>query len=89
METCATENGGEYSACGTEVALQGVEESLFENGNEFVEEATKMGAKTYKFGIKNENTEDTFFIERGATGKLVYECTGTGGGCPSSGKWTS
>jgi type IV pilus assembly protein PilA len=89
METCATEHGGEYTACGTEAALKGVEASLFENGNTFVAEPLKMGAKTYKFGIKNGTTEDTFFIERTSTGKLEYKCSGTGGGCPSNGEWTN
>jgi type IV pilus assembly protein PilA len=89
LETCATEHGGEYTECGTEAALQGVEESLFENGNILVEEPTKMGASTYKFGIENEGTGDTFFIERTETGKLEFTCTGAGGGCPSNGEWTS
>ncbi len=89
METCATEHNGEYTECGTEAALQGVEASLFENGNTLIEEPTKMGKKTYKFGLKNGTTEDTFFIEREESGKLIYECTGSGGGCPSNGEWTS
>jgi type IV pilus assembly protein PilA len=89
METCATENNGEYTECGTEAALQGVEESLFTNENAFVEVPAAMGAKSYKFGVENEGTGDIFFIEREDTGTLVFKCEGEGGGCPANEEWTS
>ncbi len=79
METCGTEHGGEYDLC-TTTTLKNIEETLGENGNKLTVAEGK--GKTWKITIENETTEDTFSIERESGGKLVFPCTGTGGGCP-------
>jgi type IV pilus assembly protein PilA len=79
METCSTENGGSYVGC-EEAKLKAIEPSLGENGNELV--AAEGGVKTYKVSVKNESTNDIFTIERETSGKLLYPCSGEGGGCP-------
>jgi type IV pilus assembly protein PilA len=85
METCATEHNGSYESCDSLAELQKVEESLGENGNEI---SVPLAEPTeYKITVTNENTEDAFSIEREPSGKLVYECTGSGGGCPENGFW--
>ncbi len=89
METCGTENNGSYAECNA-AALEGIEKTLGKNGSkltkaEGVEEETGEG---YAIAIENEQTKDTFEIQRDGEGVVTFPCEGTGGGCPSSGFWS-
>lgn len=80
METCGTENNGNYSTC-TKAALIGIEPTL--TGTPTLEETT-VNENTYTLTIAAQNSGDTFSIKREASGVVTYPCTGTGGGCPGA-----
>jgi type IV pilus assembly protein PilA len=86
METWSTENGGSY-ANGTQAKLKEIEPTL--NSATFVEETT-VGAKTYKINIQGAQATQHFWVERLATGAIVYGCVAVStGGCPSTGNWAN
>lgn len=88
METCSTENGGEYNATAcTQAKLEEIEPSLesatFPTGG-----VTATGTG---YTITTEGTEGhTFSVVRNA-GNLSFTCTPTtgGGGCPAGGDWSN
>jgi type IV pilus assembly protein PilA len=87
METCATENNGEYTICG-KPQLETIEPTL--KGAPFT--PSGQGAKTYKITVTSNPTSQTFSIERLVTGELTYPCTEPAvGGCPkvgAAGDWS-
>ena len=86
IETCATENSGEYTTC-TASKLEAIEPTL--TGAPFALSA--LAASTYKITVTSVPTTQTFSIEREASGQLKYPCTVKAkGGCPevaSAGNW--
>jgi prepilin-type N-terminal cleavage/methylation domain-containing protein len=86
METCGTEHNGEYGAC-TKVILEGIEPTLGENGST-LEETTHLAGE-WEVTVKDTSTSNTFSIKRESSGKLVFPCTGTGGGCPAQAQGAS
>jgi type IV pilus assembly protein PilA len=87
METCSTENNGEYGSCEI-TALKNIEKTLGANGNE-VTVTSGLGKEAYEVNVKDGSTSNVFSIKRLATGKVYFPCTAKGnGGCPSSGFWS-
>lgn len=93
METCSTENGGEYAEACDEGRLIEIEPSL--NSATFT--AVTPNAAGDGYTITTEGTAGhTFTIKReggGAeetAGKLVFSCAPEGeGGCPTGGDWSN
>ncbi len=86
METCATENSGQYTNCGAS-QLEAIEPTL--TGAPMT--ITKA-ASTYTITIASVPTSQTFSIKREETGALKYPCTEPAkGGCPkvgTEGNWS-
>jgi type IV pilus assembly protein PilA len=85
IETCGTENSGEYTLC-EEEKIEGIEPTL--TGQEVT--VSGQGAKTYKLSVNGSSGE--FNIERLESGALVYGCENPGeGGCSAgeggAGEW--
>jgi type IV pilus assembly protein PilA len=79
METCATDNNGEYSAtkCGL-TQLQTIEPTIPTTGTT-VEPNVPVGG----FTVTVQGTGGTFSIKRLASGAMEYPCSAGGkGGCP-------
>jgi type IV pilus assembly protein PilA len=91
METCGTENNGEYTECKVE-RLEEIEKTLGQNGNTVT--APSHLASSYKVTVEDGSTHNAFSIARSATGKLAFECENPvtkkkgEGGCPASGIWS-
>jgi type IV pilus assembly protein PilA len=80
METCATENSGEYSACKVTV-LEAIEPTL--KGQSV---SVAVAAKEYT--VTTPGSSGTFSIKRSTTGELSYTCSKPKtGGCPANGNW--
>jgi type IV pilus assembly protein PilA len=80
IETCATENSGEYTSC-TNAKLETIEPTLTGSGFTIVGTPT---ANTYEIKVTSKPTTQTFSIARASTGVLTYPCTVAGtGGCPT------
>jgi type IV pilus assembly protein PilA len=85
METCSTENSGEYTLC-TAAALEKIEPTL--KGVTFEIVAAGTGAKKYDILVKSKPTTQTFSVIRNEEGVLSFPCTvKETGGCPSTEKW--
>jgi type IV pilus assembly protein PilA len=79
METCATENSGEYTNC-TKAKLEAIEPTL--TGAPFALTPVPT-ANTYTITVTSTPATQTFSIEREASGQLKYPCTVKAkGGCP-------
>jgi type IV pilus assembly protein PilA len=78
METCATENQGEYSNCG-KLKLEEIEPTL--TGEPTLTIPTPGVGVSYEVTITAPSTNDTFSIIRKTDGTEEFPCTGTGGGC--------
>src|ERR1700759_3251869 len=77
METCSTENGGEYKNC-NEAKLEGIEPTLKGAG---VTVEGNTGGKEYT--VKVTGSSGWFKIVRASNGELSYPCQKGGtGGCP-------
>jgi type IV pilus assembly protein PilA len=75
METCSTENSGEYKNC-TIAKLEGIEPTLKGAGVE-VEKAEPK-----EYILKAAGSSGWFKIKRATTGELTYPCQeGSKGGC--------
>ncbi|HEV7483492.1 MAG TPA: type II secretion system protein [Solirubrobacterales bacterium] len=87
METCATENSGEYTLC-TKAKLEAIEPTL--KGAPF-ELNPAPSATGYTVIVTSVPSTQTFSIERKTTGELAYPCTVKAkGGCPevgATGNW--
>ena len=86
METCSTDNSGEYTNCDEE-ALEGIEPTL--TGAEF---SVTVAANEYT--IQTEGSSGWFKIVRSSVGALSYPCQNGGvGGCPGEtgeeGDWSN
>jgi type IV pilus assembly protein PilA len=86
METCATDNSGEYSNC-EEEKLDTIEPTL--NGAPVTVETT---ADSYEISVEGDS--GWFAIDRSETGELTYPCQNGGvGGCPGEtgeeGDWSN
>jgi type IV pilus assembly protein PilA len=79
METCATDNNGEYSAtkCGL-TQLQAIEPTIPSTGV-----TPTAGTPAGGYTIVVQGTSGTFTIRREANGSMAYPCSAGGkGGCP-------
>jgi type IV pilus assembly protein PilA len=85
METCGTDNGGEYSATNcTLAAMHKIESSIPEEAGEGVE-VTGEGTG-YKIAV-TATSGNKFEIKNNA-GVMEFKCeTGGNGGCPTGGDW--
>jgi type IV pilus assembly protein PilA len=88
METCSTENNGEYKNC-TKEKLEGIEPTL--TGAGVTVEGT-TGGKEYT--LKVTGSSGWFEIVRASTGALTYPCqNGAKGGCSGksgeAGSWAN
>jgi type IV pilus assembly protein PilA len=95
MESCATDNGGDYTNCNL-AALRLIEPTIvaYAAGPPIVaglSAVTPNGTTGYTVTAKS-STGNTFSVVRDATGQ-TFSCTVTGGkpnaGCPSSLNWKS
>jgi type IV pilus assembly protein PilA len=86
METCATENNGEYTSCSVS-KLEAIEPTL--TGAPVG--VSGLAPTTYKITVTSNPASQTFSIERKTTGELAYPCTTKAkGGCPevgATGNW--
>jgi type IV pilus assembly protein PilA len=79
IETCATDNNGSYSNCGTAAILQGYEATIQTaagNGNAWLS-AVAVTPTTYTV-TTTSTTLDTYSIARSGTGALTRSCTNSG-----------
>jgi type IV pilus assembly protein PilA len=88
METCATENSGEYDTtnCGL-AGLHAIENTIPETSTEWtVTPGTPAGG--YTITVEGSGGH-TFTVERDENGALTYTCepTAGAGGCPPGGDW--
>jgi type IV pilus assembly protein PilA len=86
METCSTDNSGEYTNC-DEGALEAIEPTL--NGAAF-----EVTVAADEYTIQTEGSSGWFQIVRSNTGSLTYPCEEGGvGGCPGEtgeeGDWSN
>jgi type IV pilus assembly protein PilA len=88
METCATENGNDYTPC-TQAELHKVEPVIPAAAGGYTIEPDKSEVGGYTIKSKaSGGLENVFTLERKADGSLLYTCTTGGkGGCPTGGKW--
>jgi type IV pilus assembly protein PilA len=87
METCATDNNGNYTTC-TKAELEKYEPSLKTNGaKEAAISTVTPGTNTYTIVAKS-TSEDTYTITRGTEGEITRSCSQVAGskGCPT-GSW--
>jgi type IV pilus assembly protein PilA len=89
-ETLATDNNGSYAEVTIE-RLKNVEPSLNDKSSTELVKAEGT-ATTFAVETKNNNTKDTFKIERNAEGVVSRTCAvpekvTQRNGCPESGKW--
>jgi type IV pilus assembly protein PilA len=85
METCATENSGEYTNC-TKTALEAIEPTL-KSATLTVPAAT---SNSYKITVTSSPSTQTFSVERESTGQVKFPCEKEKvGGCPSGKSWAS
>ena len=85
METCSTENSGEYTLC-TKAKLEEIEPTL--QSTTF--EVNEAAAKKYKITVKSSPTSQTFSVTREESGKVVFPCTTEKvGGCPAGASWAN
>ncbi len=87
METCATENNGEYTSC-TISKLEAIEPTLTGAPVTLAETST---ANSYNIKVTSNPTSQWFEIKRASTGQLTYPCeVKAKGGCPEvsgAGSW--
>jgi type IV pilus assembly protein PilA len=84
METCGTENNGEYGTC-VITKLEAIEPTL--TGQSVTATVSTTTPKEYTVS-KVGSSSDTFSIKRLSTGALEYTCTkASTGGCPSNKNW--
>ena len=85
METCATENNGEYSEANcTQKRLHEIEPTIPETGTFTVVKGEKTG---YTLTAEGSSATQLFTIKNTA-GALTFTCVAKGkGGCPASGNW--
>jgi type IV pilus assembly protein PilA len=96
METCATENStGSYVGC-TATALKAIEPTLPSTTAVTGKESlvvVSVAATAYNIKVTAATTENTFSVERTATGETKFPCksksTTNLGGCPSNEIWSS
>jgi prepilin-type N-terminal cleavage/methylation domain-containing protein len=85
METCSTENEGNYTNC-EKAQLLKLEPAL-KNITTFSAESKESGAG-YTIAVTAESSKDKFEIKRKATGVIEYPCSPkAAGGCPASKSW--
>ena len=85
METCATDNNGNYTSC-TKAELEKYEPSLKTNAaKEAAITTVTPGSNTYTI-VAESTSKDTFTITRGAEGEITRSCTQVTGskGCPTN-----
>jgi type IV pilus assembly protein PilA len=83
IETCATENGGEYTNCSPE-ALKKIEPTLASASIE----VPKKTADEYELVSKAPSSGNAYTVTN-VKGALTFTCTVKGdGGCPSTGDWS-
>jgi type IV pilus assembly protein PilA len=91
METCATDNNGDYTSC-DKATLVKIEPTLADqNGAPTLSAVTPNGTTGYTLTSTANTTGDTFTITD-ASGSVARTChAGSGGGepggCPSGGTW--
>ena len=86
METCATDNNGEYSAANCKQAnLHKIETTIPEAAGGIT--VTPVGTG-YTLTVENSLNKNTFTIKN-AAGVMTYPCTKEEtGGCPKGGDWS-
>jgi type IV pilus assembly protein PilA len=88
METCGTENNGEYGSCDVG-ALENIEKTINQNGNVVTVNETITNPNEYELTVEDGSTNNTFSVKRTESGAVYFPCTvGGEGGCPSSEYWT-
>jgi type IV pilus assembly protein PilA len=86
METCSTDNNGEYSetAC-LQANLHNIETTIPASGGGITVAPEKTG---YTLTVTNPLNSNSFTIKN-AAGVMTYPCTTGGkGGCPTGGDWS-
>ena len=92
METIATDNNGSYASVKLPTDLHAVEASIPTeelNGAAFLStaEGTEEGKGWKVTATAGKSSGDTFTIKRNALGEVTRECTESGHGGCSGGKW--
>jgi type IV pilus assembly protein PilA len=84
-ETYATEKGGLYTEINAE-KLEAIEPTLKSAPGLVAAQVPPTGeAKGYKVEVEGSSGTQKFWVERNASGELLFECTAKGtGGCPST-----
>ena len=85
METCSSENDGEYGSC-KKAQLLKLEPAL-NSLPSFTAQSAEEGSG-YKITVTADSSEDKFKINRLASGAMEYPCSPKAtGGCPASKIW--
>ncbi len=87
METCATDNSGQYGPCDDLTVLAAIEPTLTGEPITFPAVATN---DSYAIRVTADST-NTFDVVRATTGIITYPCAvpagNDRGGCPTSNSW--
>jgi len=93
IETCATDNNGSYTGCGSPTILQTYEATIATSsagGNAYLKTVSVTGTDAGGYTVTTWSTStNTFSISRSSTGVLTRTCTpltGVNGGCVN-GTW--
>jgi type IV pilus assembly protein PilA len=85
METCATENGGEYHETNcAQAKLHEIEPSIPATGGVF----TVVEPKKTGYVLTAKGAPGRTFTITNAAGTLAFTCTPKGGGCPDPTNWS-
>lgn len=88
METCATDNSNSYLKCGADELVE-IETTLPSTTDDPALTVPVHTADEYEVTVTSTGTGDAFSIARDNAGNMTFECSGTGGGCPTGGTWGS
>jgi type IV pilus assembly protein PilA len=85
METCATDNNGNYTTC-TETAIVTIEPTLNDSASRMA--VTGQSGTGYTIRVTTNDGRGQYYEIVKAAGGTTRNCdSGQGGGCKSTGKW--
>jgi type IV pilus assembly protein PilA len=86
METCATENNGEYAESCDQAGLHVIESAIPEEGGGYTE--IEPEGSGYTLTAEGSVAAERTFTITNEAGDLSFTCTPEGGGCPDPTNWS-
>jgi hypothetical protein len=88
IETCATDNNGSYTKCGTPAVLNSYESTIPTAAGGGDAWLSSVSAKTSSYTVTSSSTTaDTFSISRSTAGSIARTCTPPDAGGCTNGTW--